>query len=143
MEKQLTNINEKIHKLKNLGYEFKNATIVMLIIVSLPDSYVSLRQHLYIKDEDTLTMNFIIKQILLEENAHKNTSHIALIEEDKGKKPVKQSQDPSADSDAKKKNMKYHYCKKKGHLKLECRKLKANQSARTVAENRRVEGSKT
>jgi len=58
----------------------------------------------------------------------------------KGKKP---SQSPSTDSDAKKKNMKCHYCKKKEHVKSECRKLKADQAAGTVFENKRVEGSKT
>jgi len=39
--------------------------------------------------------------------------------------------------------MKCYYCKKKGHVKLECRKLKADQAAGTVSENKRVEGSKT
>jgi len=39
--------------------------------------------------------------------------------------------------------MKCYYCKKKGHVKPKCRKLKANQAARTVPENKRVEGSKT
>jgi len=143
MEEQLTDMNEKVHKLKNLGYEFKNATIAMLIMVSLPDSYASLRQHLYIKDEDTLTMDFVIKQILLEENARGDASHVTLMGEGKGKKPVKQSQDPSVDSNAKKKNMKCHYCKRKGHFKLECKKLKADQAAGTVSENRKVKESKT
>jgi len=143
MKEQLTDMSEKVHKLKNLRYEFKNAIVTMLIMVSLPDSYASLRQHLYMKDEDTLTMDFVIKQILLEENVHGDASHVALMGEGKGKKPVKQSQDPSVDSDAKKKNIKCYYCKRKGHFKLECKKLKANQTARTVSENRRVEGSKT
>jgi len=43
----------------------------------------------------------------------------------------------------KKKNIKCHYYKKKGHVKLECRKLKANQAAGIVPENKRVKGSKT
>ena len=117
--------------------------ITMLIMVLLPDSYALLRQHLYMKDKDTLTMDFVIKQILLEENTHEDASYIALIGEGKGKKPVKQSQDSSVDSDAKKKNMKYHYCKRKGYFKLECKKLKANQAAGTVPENKRVERLKT
>ena len=142
MEEQLTDMSEKVYKLKNLGYEFKNATITMLIMVLLLDFYALLRQHLYMKDKDTLTMDFVIKQVLLEENACGDASYIALIEKDKGKKPVKQSQDPSSDGNVKKKNMKCHYCKKKGHLKSECRRLKANQIAGTVPENKRVEGSK-
>ena len=126
MEEQLTNVSEKVYKLKNLGYEFKDTTITMLIMVSLPDFYTLLRQHLYMKDKDTLTMDFVIKQVLLEENTYGDASHIALMREGKGKKPVKQSQDLFSDGDVKKKNMKCHYCKKKGHLKLECRRLKAN-----------------
>jgi len=39
--------------------------------------------------------------------------------------------------------MKCYYCKRKGHFKSEYKKLKANQAARTVPENKRVEGSKT
>ena len=65
MEEQLTDMSEKIHKLKNLGYKFKDAMIAMLIMVSLPDSYTSLRQHLYMKDKDTLTMDFITNSHLL------------------------------------------------------------------------------
>jgi len=84
-------------------------------------------------------MEFVTKQILMEENSRGDASHVALMGDGKGKKP---SQGPSTDSDAKK-NMKCHYCKKKGHVKSECRKLKANQAAGTVSENKRIEGSKT
>ena len=136
-------MSEKVHKLKDLGYDLKDATIAMLIMVLLPESYASLRQHLYMKNKDTLTMDFIIKQILLEENAYGDASYVALMGEGKEKKPVKQLQDPSANNDAKKKNMKCYYCKRKGHFKSECKKLKANQTAGTVSKNRRVEGSKT
>ena len=135
-------MSEKVHKLKNLGYDFKDATIAMLIMVLLLDYYASLRQHLYMKDKDTLTMDFVIKQVLLEENTRGDVSYVTLMGEGKGKKPVKQSQDSSADGDLKKKNMKCHYCKKKEHLKLECRKLKADQAVGIVPKNRRVEGSK-
>jgi len=64
-------------------------------------------------------MDFVIKQVLLEENVCGDASHVALMEEGKEKKPIKQSQDPSANSDVKKKNMKCYYCKKKRHLKSE------------------------
>ena len=65
----------------------------------------------------------------MEENSHGNTSYIALMEDGKRKK---HSQGPSTNSDAKKR-----------HVKLEYRKLKANQAARTVPENSKVKGSKT
>ena len=85
-------------------------------------------------------MEFVTKQILMEENSHGNASYVALMGDGKGKKS---SQGPSTNSDVKKKNMKCHYYKKKGYVKPECRKLKANQAAGTVPENKRVEGSKT
>ena len=92
------------------------------------------------KKESKLITEFVTKQILMKENSHGDTLYIVLIGDSKRKKP---SQGPSTDSDAKKKNMKCHYCKKKGHVKLECRKLKANQVAGTVPENKRVKESKT
>jgi len=127
MEEQLSDICEKVHKLKNLGYDLKDASIAMLMMVSLLESYASLRQHLYIKDKNTLTMDFVIKQILLEENAHGGTLYIALIGDGKGKKPIHQFQNSHVDGDAKKKNLKCHYCQKKGYFKSECKKFfKAN-----------------
>jgi len=85
-------------------------------------------------------IEFVTKQILIEENSCGNASHVVLMGDGKGKRP---SQGPSTNSNAKKKNMKCHYCKKKEHVKLEYRKLKADQTARTVPKNKRVEGSKT
>ena len=90
IEEQLSDMRKKVHKLKDLGYDLKDTSIAMLMMVSLPESYVSLRQHLYMKDKNTLTMDFIIKQILLEENARRGTPHIALIGDGKGKKPTHQ-----------------------------------------------------
>jgi len=43
IEEQLTDISKKVHKLKNLGYEFKDTMITMLIMVLLPDSYALFR----------------------------------------------------------------------------------------------------
>ena len=97
---------------------------------------------MYIKDKDTLTIDFVIKQIL-QENTHGDVSHVTLMREGKEKKPVKQLQNPSINSNAKKKNIKYHYCKRKEYFKSECKKLKADQAAGTVPENKRVEKSKT
>ena len=137
MEEQLSNMHEKVHRLKNLGYNLKDLTIAMLIMVSLLESYVSLRQHLYMQDKNTLTMDFIIKQILLVENAHGNIPHVALVGDGKSKKPIYQFQGSSNDSDAKKKNMKYHYCKRKGHIKSKYRKLKANLASGNVSNNKK------
>jgi len=39
------------------------------------------------KKESKLTMEFVTKQILMEENSHGNASHITLMGDGKGKKP--------------------------------------------------------
>jgi len=70
-------------------------------------------------------MDFVIKQILLEENTCRDTSYVVLIGEDKEKKSVKQSQDPFANSDIKK-DIKCYYYKRKKYFKLKYKKLKAN-----------------
>ena len=49
MKEQLSNMHKKVHKLKDLGYDLKNVSIAMLMMVLLLESYASLRQHLYIK----------------------------------------------------------------------------------------------
>ena len=142
MKEHLSDMYEKIHRLKDLGYDLKDLTIVILIMVSLPESYVLLRQYLYMQDENTLTMDFVIKQILLEENAHGSTPHVALVGDGKGKKPIYQFQGFSNDGNVKKKNMKCHYCKRKGHIKSECRKLKANLALGNVSDNKKGQGSR-
>ena len=92
------------------------------MVILLSDSYTLLQQYLYMKKESKLMTEFVTKQILMEENSYGDALHVILMGDSKRKKP---SQGPSTDSNAKK-NMKCHYCKKKGHVKLECRKLKAN-----------------
>ena len=56
------------------------------MVMSLPDSYASLQQHLYMKKKSKLIMEFVIKQILIEENSRGDTSHVVLIGDGKGKK---------------------------------------------------------
>jgi len=77
----------KVHRLKVLGHNLKDSLIAAVMVMSLPDSYASLRQHLYMKKESKLTMEFVTKQILMEENSHGNASHITLMGDGKGKKP--------------------------------------------------------
>jgi len=123
IENQLSQIHRKVHKLKVLRHNLKDSLIIAVMVILLSNSYTLLQQYLYMKKESKLITEFVTKQILMKENSHGDTLYIVLIGDSKRKKP---SQGPSTDSDAKKKNMKCHYCKKKGHVKLECRKLKAN-----------------
>jgi len=80
-------MRRKVHRLKVLGHDLKDSLITAVMVMSLPDSYASLQQHLYIKKESKLTTEFVTKQILMEENSHGDASHVTLMGDSKGKKP--------------------------------------------------------
>ena len=69
MERQLGDMHEKVHRLKDLEHTFKDSLITTVMIISLPESYASLRQHLFMKNKNTLTMDFVIRQILMGEKS--------------------------------------------------------------------------
>jgi len=123
-------MRNKVHKLRDLGHNLKNSLIAMVMIISLPESYTSLRQHLYIKDKTILTTDFVIKQILMDEKLCKGTPYAVLMGHGKGKRPAYQTQGQSSNLEGKKKNLKCFYCKKMGHIKSECRKMKADLAAK-------------
>ena len=66
MEQQLSDMHEKVHRLKDLGYTFKDSLIATVMIILLPKLYASLRQYLLMKDKNTLTMDCVIRQILMD-----------------------------------------------------------------------------
>jgi len=108
------------------------------MIISLPESYTSLRQHLFMKNKNTLTMDFVIRQILMDEKSQEAVPHVALKVDPKGKKPANQSND----NDAKKKNLICHYCKKKGHFKANCWKFKVDQGTNDSTDAKKAKESK-
>ena len=89
------------------------------MVISLPESYSTLRTIL-MSMEDKLLPDSIIAQVLIKEKSCKNpTAQTALLAhggkgkgKDKGDKGKK----------------KCTYCKKKGHMKDECRHLKASEN---------------
>jgi len=42
MENQLSQMYQKVHRLKVLGHDLKDSLIAAVMVMSLPDSYVSL-----------------------------------------------------------------------------------------------------
>ena len=63
MEWQLGDMHKKIYRLKDLGHIFKYLLIATVMIMFLPEFYASLWQHLFMKNENTLTMDFVIRQM--------------------------------------------------------------------------------
>jgi len=90
------------------------------------------------KNKNTLTMDFVIRQILMDEKSQEATPHVALKVDQKGKKLAYQSNE----NDAKKKNLICHYCKKKGHFKVNCWKFKADQEVNNFTDTKKVKESK-
>jgi len=81
-------MRDKVHRLRDLRHNLKDSLIATVMIISLPEFYALLRQHLYMKDKTTLTTNFVIKQILMNKKSHKGTPHVALMGYGKGKRPA-------------------------------------------------------
>jgi len=123
LEQQLDDMCDKVDRLRDLGHDLKDSLIATVMIISLPESYSSLQRCLHMQDEKTLTTNFVIQQILTEEKFRLNAALLG--HHHKGKKHTQVQND----SDTKrKKNLTCHYCKKKGHIKSECRKFKTDNS---------------
>jgi len=101
------------------------------MLLALPDSYSILCTILNSTPATTggllLSTDIIITHVLTEKkNTKLSSSQVVLIAHTKGKgKP--QSSKPS---DGDKKKIKCNYCKKKGHIKSEHRKLKADQAVK-------------
>ena len=119
LEPQLNAMCHKAHILTSLGLKLEDALIAIAMVISLPESYSTLRTIL-MSTEDKLLPDSVIAQVLIEEKSHKNpTAQTALLAhggkgkgKDKGDKGKK----------------KCAYCKKKGHVKDKCRHLKASEN---------------
>jgi len=101
------------------------------IIHSLPETYSTLKTILLSTPEDKLSSDAIINHILVEEKSQKSqstsqTAFIAHLGKGKGKAQDKGKGGQGKGADGKPKLGKCAYCKKKGHYKTECRKMKHN-----------------
>ena len=112
-------MRHKAHVLTSLGLKLEDALVAIAIVLSLPESYSTLRTIL-MSTEDKLLPDSVISQILIEEKSRKNPAQTALLAHGgKGK---------GKDQKGDKLKKKCSYCKKKGHIKEECRRLKAAEN---------------
>jgi Reverse transcriptase (RNA-dependent DNA polymerase)/gag-polypeptide of LTR copia-type/GAG-pre-integrase domain len=119
LEPQLNMMRHKAHVLSSLGLKLEDALVAIAIVLSLPESYSTLRTIL-MSTEDKLLPDSVISQILIEEKSRKNPAQTALLAHGgKGK-----GKDQKGDKSKKK----CSYCKKKGHVKEECRRLKSAEN---------------
>ena len=105
-------MHHKAHVLTLLGLKLEDALVVIAIVLSLPESYSTLRTILMSTEDKLLPDSIIQSQILTEEKSRKNPAQTALLaHRGKGK-----GKDQKGDKSKKK----CSYCKKKGHVKEEC-----------------------
>ncbi len=132
LEPQLNAVRHKAYILKTLKHELSDALIAISLIISLPESYSTLRTILMATPEDQLTSDFVITQVLTEERSRNNpnSSQVALLARNakgKGNTPFKPQ---GKKDDSKKSSLICNHCKRKGHIKSECRKLKAELASK-------------
>ena len=118
LEPQLNAMRHKAHVLSSLGLKLEDALIVIAMVISLPESYSTLRMIL-MSTEDKILPDSVIAQVLIEEKSCKNTTAQTALLAHSGKGKGKEQE--KGDKEKKK----CSYCKKKGHIRDECRHLKA------------------
>jgi len=101
------------------------------MLLALPDSYSTLctilNSALATTGGLSLFTDIVITHVLTEKkNTKLSSSQVALIAYTKGKGKLQSSKPLDRD----KKKIKCNYCKKKGHIKSECQKLKADQAVK-------------
>jgi hypothetical protein len=125
MEPQLIAMRQKSHVLTSLGLTLEDTLVAIAMVISLPESYSTIRTIL-MSSEDKLSPDTVVAQVLIEEKSRNNsTAQTALVAHMGGK--GKGSRKDGKDGNQLKK---CSYCKKKGHIKDECRKLKAHQESK-------------
>ena len=119
LEPQLNALCHMAHILTSLGLKLEDSLIVIAMVISLPESYSILRTIL-MSSEDKLSPDSVTTQVLIKEKGWKNPVQIALLAHGKKGK--------GKDQKGEKEKKKCTYCKKKGHLKKDCQKKKADET---------------
>jgi len=125
----MNTIHHKAHTLQTLNHSLTDSLVAVAIIHSLPKTYFTLKTILLFTSEDKLSSNGIINHILVEEKSQQSqltsqTAFITHLRKGKGKTQDKEKGGQGKETDGKPKSGKCTYCKKKGHYKAECRKMK-------------------
>lgn len=120
VEEHIINMSILKDKLEAIGENIKEELFIAMLLGCLPDSYNSLINSLESRPEKDLTIN-LVKGKLIDE--YQRTSNFAVTSEtqDKALKTREKGQHTKSKQDA----VECFFCKKRGHMKKECRKYKA------------------
>ena len=128
---QLDAMLHKKHVLSSLGQMLDDSLIAIAMVISLPPSYATLRAILMSSDQ-TLTTEKVISSVVEHEKMLAGQSRQAALLTRTLSKPAR-SDHKSTDKKGKDNKPKCAHCKKLGHKKDECRKLKAELEAKQTA----------
>ena len=129
LEPQMNTIHHKAYILQTLNHSLTDFLMAIVIIYSLFKTYSTLKTILLSTPEDKLSSYTIINHILVEKKSQQfqstfQTAFVAHLRKGKGKAQDKEKGEQGKGADKKPKLGKCAYCKKKGHYKAECRKIK-------------------
>ena len=125
----MNTICHKAYILQTLNHSLTDSLVAITIIHSLFETYSTLKTILLSTPKDKLSSLVIINYILVEEKSQKSqstsqTTFVAHLGKEKGKAQNKEKRRQRKRADGKPKLGKCVYCKKKGHYKAKCRKMK-------------------
>lgn len=120
------NVEERImsilkDKLEAIGEDIKEELFIAMLLGSLPDSYNSLINALESRPEKDLTISLVKGKLIDEYRRRMSNSAVTNETQDKALKTRERGQHTKSRQDA----VECFFCKKKGHMKKECRKYKA------------------
>ncbi|PSR73942.1 hypothetical protein PHLCEN_2v10249 [Hermanssonia centrifuga] len=121
---------QKGHVIMSLGQTLNDSLIAVAIVISLPASYDTLKTILMSSD-DTLTTEKVTTAVLCQEKDRNHGSDMTALVARNGNRSGNKGKGfggHGKGNDNKKKHIKCDFCGKRGHVKDECRKLKAVQS---------------
>lgn len=142
LEAQLDAMQLKAHILERLGQPLDDSLVAIAMVTSLPPSYNTLRTIL-ISPHATLTTDTVISQVLNEEKSRRERSNTqsAFFAKTSDKKGASSKSTKGKSSPRPGNGKKCAHCKKNGHVKDECRKLKAEQAAAATGKDTREKGA--
>ena len=125
----MNTIHHKAHILQTLNHSLTDSLVAVSIIHFLSKTYSTLKTILLSTPEDKLSSDMIINYILVKEKSQQSqstsqTAFVTHLRKGKGKAQDKEKRGQGKGADGKPKSGKCIYCKKKGHYKAKCRKMK-------------------
>jgi hypothetical protein len=132
MEPQINKLIEASRNLEAIGCGVNDKTLAYIVIMALPSTLSMLKAILYNKDDNTITSEEVIAQILADEEQRVNNSgDTAVAYFAKAGKKGNNTKRRDDNRDRKK----CSYCKKRNHDASECRKKKKDEEEKNNSSN--------